>query len=257
MSNLFALTPTSIKAIMIRDVMARYGRNNIGFLWALIEPILLAVGVMTLWSFIRAPFEHGIPLMAMVFTGYLPLTLWRHVSTGGASLFLRSGHYLYHRRISLMDIFVARVLSEFSFTTAGAILIYSTLRLFDLIAPVERWDLVIAGWLIMCALAGSFLLLMGCLIARFEDLEKFTNATQYLLLPLSGCFFMMDWLPETARSIMWFMPLVHPYEMIREGAFGNSVETHFAAYYPLLWSASFLLIAINMMPRVRQELHGQ
>ena len=39
-----------ITALMLRDAMMRYGRENIGFVWVILEPMLLCTGVMILWS---------------------------------------------------------------------------------------------------------------------------------------------------------------------------------------------------------------
>jgi capsular polysaccharide transport system permease protein len=73
-----------LHALMIREMMMRYGRDNLGFLWVFLEPMLLCVGVMLLWTLIHAPFEHGLTVVALVLTGYMPLTLWRHTTTNAA-----------------------------------------------------------------------------------------------------------------------------------------------------------------------------
>ena len=35
-----------LEALAVRDMMMRYGRGNLGFLWVLLEPMILTVGVM-------------------------------------------------------------------------------------------------------------------------------------------------------------------------------------------------------------------
>src|SRR5262245_54593735 len=116
-----------LRALMIREMMMRYGRNNLGFLWVFIEPMLLCVGVMIVWSLIRVPFEHGIPLVAFVLTGYMPLTLWRHITNGGLHAFLRNSGLLYHRHVSLLDVFFTIVTLEFAGTTTAFFLVAATL----------------------------------------------------------------------------------------------------------------------------------
>ncbi len=257
LSATFSINGNSVKAIAVRDMMARYGRNNLGFLWSLIEPMILAVGVMVLWSFMKAPFEHGVAILAIVFSGYLPLTLWRHISMPGAGLFVRGGHYLFHRNISLLDIFLARALSEFSFTTAGALIIYAALRSLDLMDPIERWDLVIGGWMIMGLLASCFMLLFACLTVLSEDLDKFHSAFQYIMLPISGCFFMLAWVPESSRELFLMLPMTHCYEMIRDGMFGRSIDTFYYPVYPIVFSLVVLLVSLQLLPQIRERLHGQ
>ena len=45
-----------IGALMIRELVTRFGRENIGFLWMMVEPLLFAGLVGILWRYIeRAP----------------------------------------------------------------------------------------------------------------------------------------------------------------------------------------------------------
>ena len=34
----------------MREIITRFGRHNIGFLWLFLEPILFTVGVVILWT---------------------------------------------------------------------------------------------------------------------------------------------------------------------------------------------------------------
>ncbi|MEA2741427.1 MAG: capsular polysaccharide transport system permease protein, partial [Acetobacteraceae bacterium] len=62
-------------ALIIRDLMTRFGRQHLGFVWTILEPMILCTGVMFVWSFIHDPLIHGMPVVELVFTGYMPLTL--------------------------------------------------------------------------------------------------------------------------------------------------------------------------------------
>ena len=254
--GLFTIHPNSVVSIAVRDTMSRYGRNNIGFLWALIEPMILAVGVMFIWSFMKPPFEHGVELMMMVFTGYLPLTLWRHITGSGAGLYVHSFSLLYHRAISPADIICAKILSEFAATTAAALLVYFAMLMFGLISPIERYDLVLAGWMLMAWCAGCACILFASVTSLWRETERFMQAFQYLMLPISGVFFLLDWVPSEARDLFWFVPLTHCYEMIRDGAIGSTVTTYYDAWYPLVFGAAAAGVGILMLPRVREEMSG-
>src|SRR5262245_10435045 len=116
-----------LRALMIREMMMRYGRNSLGFVWVFIEPMLLCVGVMVLWSLAREPFEHGLPVVAFVFTGYMPLTLWRHITNKSVRLFRQNSNLLYHRHVTLLDVFLTGALLEFAGTTTALFLVGATL----------------------------------------------------------------------------------------------------------------------------------
>ena len=44
-----------IGALMLRELTTRFGRENIGFLWIMVEPLLFAVLVGILWRVDRPP----------------------------------------------------------------------------------------------------------------------------------------------------------------------------------------------------------
>ena len=72
----FAARVSVISALIVRDLMSRFGRNSLGFVWTVMEPMILTAGVMLVWTAIRPPIYHGIPIIGFVLTGYMPLTLW-------------------------------------------------------------------------------------------------------------------------------------------------------------------------------------
>ncbi len=53
-----------IKALMIRELSTRFGRENIGFLWMMVEPLLFPALVAIIWRLLKGPEEHGISVIA-------------------------------------------------------------------------------------------------------------------------------------------------------------------------------------------------
>ena len=43
-----------IWALLLREMMTRFGRHNIGFLWLFVEPMMFTLGVTALWNLIDA-----------------------------------------------------------------------------------------------------------------------------------------------------------------------------------------------------------
>src|SRR5258708_25019048 len=90
----------SIRALVLREMMMRYGRDNIGFTWVILEPMILTAGVMVIWSIMWGEEKEGSLLVEVVLTGYMPLTLWRHMTGAPVLIFRRSSSLLYHRSIN-------------------------------------------------------------------------------------------------------------------------------------------------------------
>lgn len=214
----------------------RYGREHLGFVWVVLEPMLLTAGVLVLWTSLKGAFEHGAPIVELVLTGYMLLTLWRHMTNASILLHRRSIPLLYHRPVSGFDIFYARLLLEFSATTTALLFVWVPLALLGIVSPIADWGLAICGWLIMGALATGAGALILIATEANETMEKFIQPIQYLLVPLSGTFFMVGWFSPNIQSLLLINPLVHCYEVFRAGFFGSAIETHFSISYVIIWA---------------------
>ncbi|MNE86702.1 hypothetical protein D3C80_1838270 [compost metagenome] len=65
------------------------------------------------------------------------------------------------------------------------------------------------------------------------------------MIPLSGVFFMVDWLPEQVRDRYLLVPFPNAVEMIRAGVFGEFVATHYNVFYAA--SSSIVMIVLGLL----------
>lgn len=221
----------NIHALMLRDILARYGRDNIGFVWVILEPMILTAGVMIIWSATMGPLKGSLKLVELVLTGYMPLTLWRHITNSSVTLFRRSMPLLYHHSISLFDIIFARHFLEFIAASAAFLTVWGALNVAGIVAGIARLDLLILGWLMMGWLALAAGLILAAVTEYSETAERFVQPIQYLTIPISGAFAMVDWLPKWAQDAILWNPMVHCYEVFRAGFFGSGVVTHYSLAY--------------------------
>lgn len=245
-----------LAALMVRDMMTRYGRANVGFLWIIIEPMLLTAGVMLIWSFIKSSGQHGIGLLTIVMTGYLPLTLWRHMTGAGVHAFRRSIGILYHRHVSMVDTLLARLALEFAGTTAALFTIYGVLAIAGAVEPVRDPVMLLLGWISMAFLSLGVAFSFSVLTEYFEVAERFIAPLQYLILPISGSFYMVEWIPYSAQRYALFVPTVHCYEMFRAGFLGDGTTAHYWIWYPFAWGAVFMFLGAINIEAVRDRLHS-
>ena len=244
-----------IHALMIRDLMMRYGRGNIGFLWVVLEAMMLTIGVMIIWSAIRPPMEQGVQVVLLAFTGYMLLTMWRHSTNTGTCFFEQNVALLYHRHISLLDIFISRVLLEFAGMTTSLFFLATILVDSGLIDPPRDLGLIVVAWLSMFWLSSGLALNLAVLTQYYKTSERFIAPVQYFYLPLSGAFYMVNWLPKFARDIVWYAPTTHCYEMFRAGFLSEGVLTYYTVWYPLLWALGLTFLGLWGMDKVRNDMH--
>jgi capsular polysaccharide transport system permease protein len=96
---------------------------------------------------------------------------------------------------------------------------------------------VLEGWFMLAWFGGSLALLVGAGSAFSNLVHRLWHPFAYLLFPLSGAAFMVEWLPKKLQNVVLFLPMVHGVELLRRGYFGNVVRTH----YDIAYMAEFCL----------------
>jgi capsular polysaccharide transport system permease protein len=241
-----------VGALLIREVYTRFGREGLGFGWIIGEPMIFAVPVLLVWSAVRAPYEHGVPMMPMVWTGYLPILLFRHMG-GRMLLFVRvNAGLLYHRQVTIFDIYLARcileVASNLTAVVASFALFYSV-GLLDLPRDLPMFYL---GYFYTIWWSAAVGLIIGGLSERTDWIEKIWTPFSYLYMFFSGFIFLAAWLPPQLRDWALSMPSLQAYEMIRAGMFGNTVETHGDPSYETLALAVLTFLGLLIMRESRK-----
>jgi capsular polysaccharide transport system permease protein len=58
-----------VGALLIREIYSRFGRESLGFAWAVAEPMVFALPVLLMWRVVRASHEHGLLVMPLLWSG--------------------------------------------------------------------------------------------------------------------------------------------------------------------------------------------
>lgn len=244
----------TIHALLVRELMTRYGRENIGFAWAILEPMILTAGVMVIWTVMGGHNKDGVKAVELVLTGYMPLTLWRHLTGPVVNMFRNNSGLLFHRRISLLDLVIAKQLLEIIGTSSALVVIYVILTLLDIIEGAQHFGLVLLGWLMMAWIGTAFGAILAAFTERHEVAERFVMPLQYLNVPISGAFYMVDWLPPWAQKLVSWHPLVHCYEVFRAGYFGEMIVPHYDLVYFCAWAFALTFFGLRAIERIRRHV---
>ena len=243
-----------IWALLLRELQTRYGRENLGFLWIIGEPILFCAGVAIVWSAIRPSHEHGIPVTAFVITGYVPLTLWRHCVGRALKAFEANGSLLFHRQVSPLDIILARVMLETLGTLMAGLIVAAGAMLLGAMEWPANPALLYTGIVFYIGYALGCALVIASLSERSDFIEKMMSAIMYLSLPLSGAFNMVSWIPQKYQWILLLSPSVHAMEMIRGGQFGPSSHPIFSYSFATWTIGTLIVVGVSMTLRSRRHI---
>lgn len=236
-----------LHALMMREIITRFGRHNIGVLWLVGEPMIFTLGVTALWS--AAGLAHGsnMPIVAFAITGYSSVLMWRNTVGRCTNAVQQNTSLLYHRNVRVVDVLVTRVMLEI----AGASGSFIVLTLFFLSiewvdGPVDILS-ILGGWVLLAWFGLSMGLIMGSLSSFSALAERLWHPMAYLLFPLSGAGFLVDWLTPSAQYYVLMLPMVHGTEMLREGYFGNLIHTHYDVGYLVTCNSILSLIGLLLV----------
>jgi ABC-2 type transport system permease protein/capsular polysaccharide transport system permease protein len=232
-----------IWALLLREMMTRFGRHNIGFLWLFMEPMLFTLGVTALWNIIDAKHYSNLPITAFAVTGYSSVLLWRNMP--GRCILAVSPNLalMYHRNVRVIDIFVARLLLE----GGGATISFVALSLIFVWIGWMPWPedvlQIIGGWFMLAWFGSALAIFLGAMSERREIIEKIWHPLAYIVLPLSGAGFTLDSIPASFREVLLYVPMVSGIEFVREGYFGSKIVSHYDMTYMAICCLCVTLLA--------------
>jgi capsular polysaccharide transport system permease protein len=236
-----------IRALILREIITRYGRHNIGFLWLMLEPISFTIGVVVLWSLTHRGHGFQVEITPFVVTGYSNLLLWRTCSFRGLKAIEPNRSLLHHRQVTIQDIFISRMSLELAGVTASFVFLMISMITLGLIDRPNNSCLILCGWLLMCWFAACLGTILGCLSEISESVEKLWHPMSYFLLAVSGTFFMVEWLPKAVQDIVLWVPMIHPNEMMRSGYWGLKVKVHYDLKYMVTVCFTSTFVALLLM----------
>jgi ABC-type polysaccharide/polyol phosphate export permease len=252
--NSWAIQRRVIGALLMREILTRYGRHNIGFLWLFAEPMLFTLGVTAIWTALRSLHGSSIPIAAFALTGYSSVLLWRNMPSRCIKAVEPNLALMYHRNVKVVDVYMSRLILE----AAGATISFVVLSLIFIsigwVEPPEDLLKIAVAWSLLTWFGFSLALVVGAYSETTEIIEKLWSPLSYLTFPLSGAAFLVDALPKNAQDLLLLVPMVHGAEMLRDGYFGSMVRSHYDVGYLILSCASLSLLGLAKVRAVSRAV---
>lgn len=243
-----------IWALLLREIITRYGRHNIGFLWLFVEPMLFTIGVTALWTATRSLHGSSLPIVAFAITGYSAVLLWRNMPARCIGAIEPNFGLLYHRNVRPIDIYLSRILLEAAGATTSFVALVLAFHAIGWLRLPEDTLQVAAGWLLLGWFGLGLALFLGALSEKWEAVEKIWHPMSYLMFPLSGAAFLVDALPTQAQEFVLLLPMVHGIEYLREGYFGSQMIAHYDLGYLIISNAILTLLGLAQVRNVSMNL---
>lgn len=230
-----------IKALVLREIITRWGRKNIGFVWLFWEPMLI-IGIFALVFGLRGKFEsvvyhvYGIPVLAFILLGYSPYMLWRNAVTSCSAAITANKALLHHRNLRALDFYISRLLLDIVSVTTALLILLFVLIVSKFAHMPNNMSVLLAAWCLLIWFAIGFGMTIGPFLAKYQMFKVLWRAISLLLFGTSGVFFFAAWVSPELRKILLYVPMLHLAEMIKHGYFGEIIQTYENIYYILIWN---------------------
>ena len=110
-------------------------------------------------------------------------------------------------------------------------------------------------------IASMFLLAFGLSLVvcafTYENraMGRLVHPIAYIMLPLSGVFVMLQWVPAKFRPFFSAIPMSHIFEMLRYGWFTSAVPYYIDGWYLAGWIFGSTLIGLLAIAAVKRKIH--
>lgn len=239
-----AIQKRVISALFLREIITRYGRNNIGFLWLFVEPLLVILVILAIWGFFRADTMYGVSVISFMLTGYPLAMMWRNSANRCLGAISANTGLLFHRNVKIVDIYLSRVALEVVGCTIAFIGIFLCMLVLGRVQIPSNILLMVLAWFLMAWFSLGLGFVIGILSEKYEVFGNIWRPVSRIFFLISGIFFLVDALPPKAQQFVLYIPMVHGTEMFRHGYFGAAIQTHEKISYLVLTNLVLLFLGL-------------
>ena len=224
-----------VTAMVLRETLTRHGDSSIGYIWALLQP-MLTIGTFLGMAYLgRTRDMAGMDLVGFFTTGLIGfetvsfnLNQAGHATTANRAL-------LVYPRVRPLDAVLARVFLESATLVVVFAILMSANAVYIGRLHVERWSGVFFAFFLGCWLGGSAGLLVCGVGTLWDTFHRLVGVISRPLLLFSGVFYPGNALPPMLRDVLIHNPILHVIEILRSAWF-PSYESQFASpMYVIKW----------------------
>lgn len=244
-----------IGALLMRELHTRFGRDNIGYLWAIFEPGLLALAVTVMHLAASSRTGFGMDPIPFWVVGYTPFCMFRFMVLRAEAAIESNRTLLYHRMVTITDLMIARNLLEFASAAMAMTILVGFAWLCGVGNLPDRPMLMFAGMAQLWFLSFGMSLIVAAGAENSTVVQRIVHPATYVSLPLSGAFFLLKWIPHPWREYLAWSPLISPFEQIREGQFAVFDSNYVYPEYVIGWSLVLTILGLFAIRITRRRMH--
>ena len=209
---------SSLWLLTRRDFKVRYSTSLLGYLWSILDPLLMSV---IYWFVFTQVFSRSVgeaPYIVFLLTALLPWVWFNGVITDSTRAFLRDVRLV--RSVALPRwIWVGRIVAAKGLEFLLSLPVLAVFAVFT--GASVTWEILLLplGVVLLAALALGLGLLIAPLVVFFRDLERAARLVLRVCFYASPIIYGASDLPDWASPLAWLNPLSGIFGLFRAGFF--------------------------------------
>ncbi len=243
-----------IWALILRETKTRYGEHKIGFLWAIIEPLIMVAVFVGIFASIRSDSPGGMPLVLFMLVGIVPFHLFRDTMGQMQGGIAQNRSLFAFPQVTTFDVIIARGLLEIFILGGVFMMLLVGMDLAGFEVRVERP----LGVLAACGLLSLMGIGTGFVFASISPILPSIRQLSSAVLgrPLflgSGIFFIAESVPAPVREYMLYNPLMHILELLRSAFFYEFESAYGDWGYATTWAVCTFAFGLLVHQAMRRK----
>jgi len=243
-----------INALVLRETKTRYGEHKIGFMWALLEPMIMVSIFVAMFANMRSDNPSGMALIPFMLTGLVPFSFFKDTMTQMQGAISGNRQLFAFPQVTTFDVIIARAILEIIILAAVFTFLLFLTDLAGWSIHVERPLAVLAACGLLCMMGVGLGFFFASLSPIIPSIRQLSSAV--LGRPLfftSGLFFTVESVPPFVRDYLLYNPILHAIELLRSAFFYEFESAYGDWGYASAWAVGLFTFGLLTHQALRRK----
>jgi capsular polysaccharide transport system permease protein len=243
---------SAIKALLLRELLTRFGNMRLGWLFVLLEPIVHIAFMAVLFGLILGRRMPGADYVYFITLGVLGFEIvMKSLKSGLAAIPSNAGLFV-HKQVLPVTVILTRVLIEVGLLLISGFIVWGGFTWAGHPLAPHNPAMTLLILLLMSLLGLGLALTLGILNCFYPLIEKIITFVSRPLYIFSGIFFSVRAIPEEYRAMVLWNPIFVGNELIRGAVLGTYETGGASLKYLAVWTFVALLTGFSV-----NKLYGE
>ncbi len=228
----------TINALFLREMRTRFGKYQLGYCWALLEPAAHLMLMISVFGYLMHRAMPDISYPVFLINGIIPYFLFSSITNRSVNAIEANRGLFNYRPVKPIDTIISRCILEVVISIAVYIFLASVLKFLGEDIEVDNFLTLCCAWFFLILLSCGIGLIFMVIGSHYPETEKFLPIVIKPFYFISCVMFPLHSIPKDYWPYILWNPIVHVVELCRNsvvpGYSSEGVDLRYLAMCSLL-----------------------